>query len=947
MRLRRSAVCADAPALRRAQARGREGGIAEQGEPAYRSSLTRAVDRLVVFGVRGRGGHVTADWDDLLRVFLHDPPDKALRVGGGVRVPNHAQRSVQYLKAAGVDASGKGLKRLAGGADQLAAIAERLPLPNAHHVNAGPDGILTVFHPLEATQVPTGGPIDQAGVEPVFSEIGKGLTDPQQRFLALWRLLPERLNGRIGPWFTRLPAETRVPDHTIWHHLDITAGLYAADFEGPKPEDWRTSGGAFLSFHLGPVQPFVAAARSVRDLWTGSAILSWLTFRAMLPIIETLGPTALVFPSLRGAPLMDLWLRHQGLAHLFPDGPTAVTAPSIPNRFLAVVPWGNEGVEAKGLATACEGAAWQAWRELAFAVRAKLEPHLSAQCSRWDVRWHDQIESYFDVRTSLLPVRQASDGAMAGLLGAKTFDEAWPNAAKVRALNDGIPKEARPNYEQKDAGRWQAQVEMAGRLMEASRAIRHVPPSTPPSDDGRYPNKCTLFGSYEQMGPDDLDDSASFWKEARKNLNVGGVRLGSRDRFSAVALAKRFAAPAFLAEALGLEADDLRIPDTWTVAAAPWLKRAGLDWTACRGDGGQRWNGQWLHWRTRHDDADEDRVPDQTWKNIEAARQRSGAPPPVYYAVLKMDADEIGGWLRGEKAPTVREILHPKTRAYFEGLDENDTVQVGLDARRPVGPALHAAISEALANFAVHVVPQVVAKHAGWVIYAGGDDVLALLPVETVLCCAWELRQAFSGLPPVNGWADRGYWRDATGCERLMMGPRASLSAGIAVLHAKDDLREGLEMARQAEQAAKAGGRDAFVLTVQRRSGGRDPALGDWSTAAWLDDLRTRFTAGASDRWLYRLMDEAPTLDALPVAATRAEVRRQVDRSEEATRRLLGHGDEDKAGERIALALDGYRAMAMSPARPAGGAGAATDGRVLHDFLTLCQAASFLARGRD
>lgn len=448
------------------------------------------------------------------------------------------------------------------------------------------------------------------------------------------------------------------------------------------------------------------------------------------------------------------------------------------------------------------------------------------------------------------------------------------------------------------------------------------------------------------MGPDDLGESADFWRLAQM-VEIAGVRLGKRDRLCAIGLVKRFAAPAHLADELGLVPDQLRIPDTWTVAAAPWLKRAELEWTRCKGDSGQRWNGQWLHWRTRHDDEDEDRVPDATWDTIKRALKRMGeARPPVYYAILKMDADEIGAWLRGEKAPRVREILHPDTLDYFERLQAKDTVKAGLDAKRPVGPSLHAAISEALANFAVHIVPAVVAKHAGTVIYAGGDDVLALLPVETALCCAWELRQAFSGSLSVNGGADPGYYRTAEGCELLMMGGRASLSAGLTVLHAKDDLREGLEAARAAEKSAKAGGRNALVITVQRRSGEQTSALACWNTVDWMETLRAAFAAGASDRWAYRLAGEAPTLGALPQAAILAEVRRQVDRSEEVTRVRLGGGDKDKAGARVADRFEAYARMRRAPSRVKACADP-LPAELFADFLTLCRSASFLARGRD
>jgi CRISPR-associated protein Cmr2 len=206
------------------------------------------------------------------------------------------------------------------------------------------DNELTVFHPLSSDRsVLTVGQIDEATIGGVIAKIVAGLDSPRDRFLAVWRLLPDKLAPDLS-WSALLPADTRIPDHTTWHHLDITAGLKVA-LSGAH-------GAAFLSFALGPVQSFIESARSVRDLWSGSMILSWLTFQAMLPIVEQLGPTAVIYPSLRDIPLLDLWLHDRtavGRKITLPDAPLR-RVPCLPNRFLAVVPWGLKGSEARELA---------------------------------------------------------------------------------------------------------------------------------------------------------------------------------------------------------------------------------------------------------------------------------------------------------------------------------------------------------------------------------------------------------------------------------------------------------------------------------------------------------------------------------------------------------------------------------------------------------------------
>jgi len=214
---------------------------------------------------------MSGDWNNLLFAFLHDPPDKALRIKG------HEERAKKYFQMASHLAPPNDWKDQS---DRLASIAERLPMPSAGEkgeraVNPE-DGKLTVFHPLSASKSSL--TVANVNVELVLekiSEIVEGL-GARNSFLALWRVLPERLAEK-EPCFARLPADTRLPDHTIWHHLDITAGLKGAE---------GVHGKAFLSFAIGPVQSFIKTARSVRDLWSGSMILSWLTFNGILPIIE-------------------------------------------------------------------------------------------------------------------------------------------------------------------------------------------------------------------------------------------------------------------------------------------------------------------------------------------------------------------------------------------------------------------------------------------------------------------------------------------------------------------------------------------------------------------------------------------------------------------------------------------------------------------------------------
>jgi len=189
--------------------------------------------------------------------------------------------------------------------------------------------------------------------------------------------------------------------------------------------------------------------------------------------------------------------------------------------------------------------------------------------------------------------------------------------------------------------------------------------------------------------------------------------------------------------------------------------------------------------------------------------------------------------------------------------------------------------------------------------------------VSQALPCALELRQAFTS---------DFYTRD--GREYLMMGSRATISGGLVVVHAKDDLRLALQDARRAEKLAKDAGKDALAITIRRRSGEHTSVVCPWAFVPTVDHWAQQFRSGASDRWAYHLYRERSALADLPVEAMQAEIRRQIKRAEEPTPRLLPPAS-------IAEAFESFRSRFD------------TAGAALASFLTLCHTASFLARGRD
>lgn len=128
-----------------------------------------------------------------------------------------------------------------------------------------------------------------------------------------------------------------------------------------------------------------------------------------------------------------------------------------------------------------------------------------------------------------------------------------------------------------------------------------------------------------------------------------------------------------------------------------------------------------------------------------------------------------------------------------------DGDQMGKRLSALTSLAEHQEFSRTLAAFAQDYVPLIVAKHQGALVYAGGDDVLALLPLDTVLICADAIREAFHAV---------------TG---------GTISAGIAIGGVKLPLDTALAEARLAEEHAKEiYGRDAVVVRDVRSNAIRE-----------------------------------------------------------------------------------------------------------------------------
>lgn len=194
-------------------------------------------------------------------------------------------------------------------------------------------------------------------------------------------------------------------------------------------------------------------------------------------------------------------------------------------------------------------------------------------------------------------------------------------------------------------------------------------------------------------------------------------------------------------------------------------------------------------------------------KDSDLVQRLQGAAAELY-SDFPWDLDP-GLWHEGGEAP--RDLVEGLRAAV--GRDQPDAYYTILAADGDhMGQALsqlttkeaHQQFSTQLEDFAKRA-SGIVKEQRGALVYAGGDDVLAFLPMDKALDCAHDLREAFDEVAA-------GLGLDAP----------PTLSVGIAIVHVHENLRTALEFARGAERAAKNGGRNALAIARHTRGMGPD-----------------------------------------------------------------------------------------------------------------------------
>jgi len=704
--------------------------------------------------------------------------------------------------------------------------------------------------------------------------------DWKKIYFLVWRFLSDQYDlGHI------LPAETRIPDHSIWDHLDVTSAIFSSLEEGL----------CLLSVKIPAVQEFIAHSRKLADLWASSHIFSTIIFGGIKVIANKYGPDVIIYPQLRGNPMVDLeeFNVENGNFILYDEGKKLnilrenpkerLYIANFPNTFLCFVP----SSEAKEIAKEVKESIESKWKEIAGETKRLLED--GAKISIDEKLWNKQIDNAIEITSAWLKFFN--------------FDE-------FNNLKNEIPNDLKKRQEN-----WLDFIEEADRKSNFGHfySLTYEILSTVLTQKSRLWNaweeksitgkKCLMCGRRNALVErfrDEKNDKEfyRYWLnnkwENKPIEELGKFRhlLKEGERLCAVCLTKRLYG--WRTKSVFEKIFCVKPPEQESVVHV-----AARDFV-------ERIKGTKIYEEIKEKDID--LIYKEEWNSKDKVKLKyiselGGKEGEIYrklvelweiygesnkyYAILMMDGDRIGKMLSGETLPNFGEFMHPAFRSKIQEWKENGEEKGKnlIKTKRILTPSHHIAISRAMKDFSLYKVPEIVKKYNGFLVYAGGDDVLALFPADKVLDAAYEIQKFFK---------EDFYEIEINDKRKKVMGlgNKASMSAGIVFAHYKWPLYDAIEKVREAEKDAKGKyGRNAFCMTFIKRSGEILTAGGKWNFVTDLADIAMAIASRKiSHHFIYDFMNVSEILesDMLKTEVRRLLKRRKEEANDEEIKEIQG-----------------------------------------------------------
>lgn len=687
--------------------------------------------------------------------------------------------------------------------------------------------------------------------------------DVQEVFWWLWRCLPEALSRHpeiSNSNLSLVPAETRIPDCSIWSHTSMTAAL-AGSLTG---YDGSVSSRPYIvSFTFVPIQEVVKASRKMQDFWAGSWILHYLSASICWAWARKYGPDAIVYPSLYAQPLIDHWLLtkqysqnryphwHQSELIERPSTRRLLTA-GFPNVLVAVLPQGKVKAavdQARRMLTGEDRQVESPWMTLAEEVKQVVFQNTSLAPSAWQ-EW---LASQWQIYWTALPLGDRSDV----LARPNNFEEWREKQNQLASLHqdDWLFTEAEKHFfdsHQINIGSWWAPL--FDQVRNSLNAVKNPRVWSLPT---AFSSRSTISGLgsvvHKQAETDwcSYDDLKQFWVrqqglfDGREQLNATEVVKRGIKRWLEKLPSEK--------NSFDLPSDQRPAYPDLTVGAAGWLKchpeqqqnyqdicQKVLDQFAWAKAVEQRWGIPWIDENENYQNWRHPRLLNSGWliedfkppKELSEEQQQNkikekkielnstidqyfpNRNPTDWYVLAAGDGDSMSDWLKGTKMENYQQYVPTSLTNREPPEQDKRKFDDFLKQQKRMGPATHAAFSRSLLDFSNHLVPYLTEqRYAGRVIYAGGDDVLAYTNLWEWDNWLWDIRQCFKGTKDPRGeFDDKGdYWRwkdgtpptDIYARPLFTLGGKATISFGVVLAHQSVPLAIALEKLWEAEAEAK------------------------------------------------------------------------------------------------------------------------------------------------
>ncbi|AEH51243.1 type III-B CRISPR-associated protein Cas10/Cmr2 [Pseudothermotoga thermarum] len=745
----------------------------------------------------------------ILKGFLHDPIDKVLRI------PGHVGRAKMCMEILGIS----GFEE-AKDSDMIAAAMERTLLEDTEKIQP----FTEIRHPLceGKLDVPEGFP---EGIPEILEDVLKKIKYLQPEEMVYWLYrnyidevvakLKVKGDVELSKYMPILPADTRVPDHSIFEHLKIASAINSYE----KYQD-----NSLFFFSIGPVQSFISQSRKTQDLYNSSYLLSYLTFVATWVVAEEYGPMSIIYPELYGQPLFDWFLEKKKQIEVKNSLSSLVDLATIPNKFVAILPTSKQE-ELEDIVKKCEKEVREKWNDI---VEYVLDNFLTSKPQQEII--DRQIKDFPEIYWVIVPWRINGKEVQ-----IEAFRELKIETETIEKIIKTLKKQSLPV----NVGIYYPLIYSLGeKFLKARKQLRNFVQTE------EYGKKCTICGEREgvvsqgNVKPDKkhiLKDkeclcvncfAKRMLDEYLEKKEFPGATFGGFPSTAEICLADfrekilssedcRTAYEEFSKEFSKLLS--VRIVKDSVV---PKLKD-DFDKIA------ENIYGEWLFEEnlTQRKIKEELGEVERIEKNLPELRERLkelhkkvGKPSP-YYAVIMLDGDNMGKWLSGELLPDIRYSYNTEVYESF-----SDSFKNNLPERKLLTPAIHASISHALRNYAIEFVKPIVEKeHLGKLVYAGGDDVLAFVNLKDLIPVLRKLRAAFSGQVEIVDGRIQVKSDNKTGFVEkddkliLTMGPNATASCGVVIAHYKEPLKYVLNKVREMEEKAKQNDRNSFAINLIRR----------------------------------------------------------------------------------------------------------------------------------